>query len=185
MVEDYLAGKRIYYTSAVHFFLFVMIVKAIVALISGHAHTTEPGKVMINGVSSDIDLKHYLKPMIIIFASVSSIGNYLAFKSRKYNLAEHFFINFYIVGMCFLISVVLNIVTLYKYPDTVTLIMLLVILSYYIRTFYDKKLRVVDFLKGIWCLIMNMLIALILLIIGALIYAYQHNMLKDAIQINL
>ncbi len=185
MVEDYLNGKRIGYTGAVHFFLFILILKGIIALITGHAHDTEPGKIMINGISSAVDLKQYLKPMVFIFTTFSSIGNYLVYKSRKYSLAEHFVLNFYIIGMCFLFSVVFNLITLYKFPDLKAIIMVLVIISYYIRTFYDKKIRVVDFFKGIWCMTINLFFALILLIIGALIYAYQHHMLDDAVKVSM
>ncbi len=183
MVENYLAGKRVGYTGAVQFFLFILIFKGIISLLVGDVGTDEPGTIMINGASSPINIEQYTRPIIFIFTTVSALGNYLVFRSRKFNLAEHFFLNFYIIGMSFFISAVFNLVTFYKFPDLKLPVMFLIIISYYIRSFYDKKIRFVDILKGIWCMTLNLIFAVILLIIGALIYAYQHDLLKNVVQI--
>ncbi len=184
VVEDYLKGKRISYTGAIQFFLFILIFKGLISLLIGDAGATEPGNITINGVSSEIDFVKYMKPMVLIYTAFSSIGNYLVFKNRKYNLAEHFVLNFYIVGMGFFLGVVFNLVSLYRFKDFDVLFMTAVVLSYYIRIFYDKKIRGVDVLKGIWCLTINLFFALILVIIGAIIYMYQHNLFDTAIQIS-
>ena len=185
MVEDYLNGKRVSYTGAVQFFLFILIFKGIISLLVGDVSTEGPGKININGISSDIDLKQYMKPMILIFTSISSLGNYLVYKNRKFNLAEHFVLNFYIIGMCFLLPVVFNLLTLFRFRDYNAMLMVLIIISYYIRIFYDKKIRIIDFFNGIWCMVINLFFALILLIAGAIIYMYQHHMLENAVQTTL
>jgi hypothetical protein len=182
MIENYLEGKRVGYTGAVQFFLFILIFKGIVSLLVGDVGADKPGTIMINGVSSNVDLQKYVRPGIFIFTIISSLGNYLVYKSKKYKLAEHFFLNFYIIGMVFFLSVVYNLITFYKFTDEKILFMGLVIISYYTRIFYDKKIKVIDFLKGIWCLTLNLVFALILLIIGAIIYMYQHNMLNTVVQ---
>ncbi len=183
MVEDYLNGKRIGYTGAFHFFIVILIFKGIVSLLLGHVKADSPGIVSINGVSSSIDLQQYVKPMLYIFTAVCSLGTYLVYKRRKLRLAEHFFLNFYLIGMCLFLAMVFNLVTLFKLSQYDVLLMGFVLLSYYIRVFYDKKLRVGDFFRGIWCLTLNLFFALILLIIGAIIFALQNNMLEDAVKV--
>jgi len=144
----------------------------------GDVQTSSPGNIMINGVSAQIDLQKYMRPMVFMFTIISSLGNYLVYRKKKYNLAEHFFLNFYIVGMGFFFSILFNLITFYKLPDYKTLFMGVVIISYYIRIFYEKKIRFVDFLKGIWCMTLNLIFALILVAIGAFIYMYQHDLLQ-------
>jgi hypothetical protein len=183
MVDDYLSGKRISYTGAFHFFIVILIIKGIISLLVGHVHNVEPGTISINGVSSSIDLQSYLKPMIYIFTAICSLGTYLVYKRRKLRLAEHFFLNFYVMGMCFLLALVFNLLTFYKLSQYDVFFMGIVIISYYIRIFYDKKIKVGDFFRGFWCLLLNLLVALILLVIGGIIYALQHHMLDNAIKI--
>ena len=178
MVEDYLSGKRIRYTSAVHFFLFILIFKGILTLITRDVDTEGPYKLMINGVSSDFNLRQYMKPMLFIFTSISSLGNYLVYRSRKFNLPEHFFLNFYIIGMSILLTKLYTLITWNKFPDFRIVVSLLVIVSYYIRMFYDKKIRIVDFLKGIWCMTLNLTFSLVLVIIGAIIYGISKTYIK-------
>jgi hypothetical protein len=182
MVENYLEGKRVGYTGAVQFFLFILIFKGIISLLVGDVQAASPGKIEINHISSAIDFQKYMRSMIFVFTSISSVGNYLVYRSKKYNLAEHFFLNFYIFGMCFFLTAVFNLITFYKFPDFKAGIMGLIIISYYIRIFYDKKIKVVDFLKGIWCMTLNLIFASILFIIWAIIYMNQNGILKTAIQ---
>jgi hypothetical protein len=179
MVENYLAGKRIRYTGAVQFFLFILIFKGIISLLVGDVGPEKPGTITANDDSSQLDMQSYIRPMLFIFVTISSLGNYLVYKSRKFSLAEHFVLNFYIIGMCFFLTQVFDLITFNKIQDWNILIMALIVISYYIRIFYDKKIRVVDFLKGIWCMAVNFIFATIVVISGAFIYLYQHGMLYD------
>lgn len=177
MITNYLEGKRVGYTGAVQFFLFILIFKGLITLIRGDAAPDSQYTTMINGVETVLDLQKYMKPLIIIYTIISSFGNYLVYRSRKYNLAEHFFINFYIIGMVFLLSALFDIFTFYKLTDYNYIPILVVGISYYMRTFYDKKIRIVDFFKAILCITLNLIFALLMLIIGAIIYAYHIDMM--------
>jgi hypothetical protein len=86
---------------------------------------------MINGVETVLDLQKYMKPILIIYTIISSLGNYLVYRRRKYNLAEHFVINFYIIGMVFLLTALFNLVTFYKVSDYDYIPTMLVGISYY------------------------------------------------------
>lgn len=177
MLTNYLEGKRVSYTGAVQFFLFILIFKGLVSLIHRASPADSQYTTMINGVETAIDIAKYMKPLIIIYTIISSFGNYLVYRSRKFNLAEHFVINFYIIGMVFLLSTLLDIFTLYKLTDYNYIPIFVVGISYYIRIFYDKKIRIVDFLKAFGAITLNMIFAFAVLIIGAIIYAYSIDML--------
>ncbi len=179
MVENYLEGKRIGYTGAVQFFLFILIFKGIISLIVGDVGSEKPVTITTNGNSSPIDMQSYIRPMIFIFVTISSLGNYLIYKNRKFSLAEHFVLNFYIIGMCIFLTQVFDLITFNKSQYLHVLIMALIIISYYIRIFYDRKIRIVDFIKGIWCMIVNLIFAIIVVLSGIIIYGYQHNLLQN------
>jgi len=177
MVTNYLEGKRICYTGAVQFFLFIVVFYGLIALIRGNAAVVPPSRVMINGVETVLDLQKYMKSILIIYTIISSLGNYLVYRRRKYNLAEHFVINFYIIGMVFLLTALFNLVTFYKLSDYDYIPTMLIGISYYMRIFYDEKIRIIDFFKAVWCITLNLIFALILLIIGGFLYAYHLDLM--------
>ena len=177
MVTDYLDGKRICYTGAVQFLLFITIFMGLASLLGRGAQDNPVSNAMINGVEYEIDIHKYMKPIIVIYAIISSFGNYLVYRRRKYNLAEHFLLNFYIIGMVFLLSTVFDLITFYQLSDYDYIPAFLFAMTYYIRIFYDKKIRVVDFFKAIWCITLNLIIALVLLIGGGFIYAYYLDLI--------
>ncbi len=154
VVENYLAGKRARYTGAVQFFLFIIIFRAILSLIIGEHVLDNRVKELNNLFNVKIEIQRNLKSMYIIFASQSSIGTYLVYRNKKYNLSEHIIINFYIIGMCFFIRLVINLVTFYKIETYVQYMLPILIISYYIRIFYSERIRIKDVFKGIWCFLL-------------------------------
>lgn len=185
MLTDYLEGKRVGYTGAVQFFLFILIFKGLVSLIRGDAAADSNYTTMINGVETAIDLQKYMKPLIIIYTIISSLGNYLVYRSRKYNLAEHFVINFYIIGLVFLTTSLFDIFTFYKLTDYNYIPILIFGIASYMRIFYDKKIRIIDFFKALWCLTLNLILALIVLVIYGFTYAFYIDMMQDAVKTTL
>ncbi len=87
--------------------------------------------------------------------------------------------------MGFLLSAVFNIISFKTLTDYKFFAMLLIVISYYIRIFYDKKIRIADFFKALWCMTLNLIFDLILLVIGVIIYMYQHNLLQEAVKTSL
>jgi hypothetical protein len=155
VIEDYLVGKRIRYTGAVQFYLFILIFLGVFSLIWTEFGLFKQGKILVNYSNSKVDIGGWIKNLRILFIALSSFGTYLVYRSKKYNLVEHFIVNFYILGMSLFLTEVIMILSIYKLETSRAYIFFAIVTSFYIRIFYDAKIRIKDFIKGLWCLILS------------------------------
>ncbi len=151
VIEDYLSGKRVQYTGAVHFFLFYLILDGLFILLLKSLGIQQESFDAESG-SAIIDLSSWMKSFQILTIALSSFSTFIIYRKKKYNLSEHLVINFYIWGICCFLYDLFRVVTLYKLEKIDSYILSALFITYFIRTFYDKKIRIIDYFKGFLCL---------------------------------
>ncbi len=180
MVREYLAGKRKRYTGALHFLVFVLVLRGLLNLIFGERGTGDVLGFQIQLSEVPIEFQQYDRIMILVLTLVPSFVNYALYKRLKYSLAEHFYINAYVVGISILLIIVLNILTLFKWPEWFNLFPLLVI-SFYVRIFYDKKQTLGGVLKGLLVFLLGILFLIVLVILVAIAVALVLRLFSNSV----
>jgi hypothetical protein len=155
VIEDYLAGKRAKYTGAVQFFLFILLCYGLLILFKSELGIHQPQKIVTGYANTKIDISGWMKSMRLLIIVVSSFLTYMIYRNKKYYLAEHFIVNFYIWGISSLLGEVIMLITFYKLERGRALIGCFIIISYYIRIFYNEKIWIIDYIKGIICFLLS------------------------------
>ncbi|MBN2829365.1 MAG: DUF3667 domain-containing protein [Candidatus Cloacimonetes bacterium] len=172
VIFDYLEGKRVVYTGAMQFLLFVIVFRSLIGLLLGKTESEPSKNMIINIARTKLNLIEYRKALIILFTLFSSLGSSLVYRIRKLSIAKHFYVNSYIIGISLLLLSLVNIVTLYKYQSISIYCFPLFVVSFYIRIFKGDNLRIMDILKGLWCFIISMAIVLAVLLLITLGFTY-------------
>jgi hypothetical protein len=150
VIEDYLYGKRVKYTGAVLFYLFYFILAALFQLIKVQLGIQQEN-VYAESDYKNIDISNWVKSLRILTIVLSSFSTFIIYRNKKYNLSEHVVINFYIWPICLFLAYMIRVVTFYKLETSEPYIFNVLLIIYYIRTFYDKRIRIIDCFKGILC----------------------------------
>jgi hypothetical protein len=158
VIEDYLAGKRARYTGAIQFLLFMIIFEILLTFIER--------KIGYELENTNLNTSEWTKNLAILYAALSSFGTYLVYRKKKYNLAEHFILNFYIYGMTMFLGAVISLMTFHNLT-MMGIMVIILITSYYIRIFYNDKIRIKDFVKGFCCFLLSFIPYLLLLTVIA------------------
>lgn len=171
MVNEYLSGKRMRYTGALHFLVFVLLLRGLLNLFVGGESGADvlTFKVQLNGVP--IEFQQYDRIMIFVLTLVPSFVNYFLYKRLHYSLAEHFYINAYIVGISLLLVMAFNILTLFRWPQEWFNLFPLVVVSFYVRTFYDKKQNLAGVLKSILGFLLGMALLIVVVVVAVVAVA--------------
>jgi hypothetical protein len=176
VVENYLAGKRARYTGAVQFLLFMLIFMGLFSLLHKEIRHVNHVITSSHSLSTIIFIKRWLKNILVLLTLTSTFSTYLVYRKKKYNLAEHLIVNFYISGMSLFLSNLIVMITFYKFESVGPLILFAFIISYYIRIFYDEKIKILDFIIGLWCFLLSVILYLPLY--GSLLFMFRSGWLK-------
>ncbi|HNT52823.1 MAG TPA: DUF3667 domain-containing protein [Candidatus Syntrophosphaera sp.] len=164
-VREYLAGKRKRYTGALHFLVLVLLLRGLLNLIVGEQSASDVLAFTIKLGGMPIDFPQYDRILILVLTLVPSCVNYFLYKRLQYSLPEHFYINAYVIASSILLVIAFNLVTLFKWPEEWFNLFPLLVISFYVRIFYDKKQTLGGILKGMLGFLLGMILLIVVVVL--------------------
>ncbi len=171
MITEYLQGKRVQYSGAIQFLFFILIIHGLIYVILGQPEDSDQTKLNIDIMGKIIDLRQYLKIIIVLFIILSAFGSRLVFRKQNYNFPEHLIINFYIISICWLLSALIKLVTWNQFPGYYSWVSLFFIIIYYSRVFRIEESYIRSCLKAIFCIFVIMIFVFMFILLGVGIIA--------------
>lgn len=178
MINEYISGKRVFYSGAIQLLFFVMILNGLIYVLLGKPAASAKTLLEINAMQQKINLMEYTKTLILMYVLMSSLGSRIVYAKHKYTIPEHIIINFYIISFSWFVSGIVKLISWNHLSSGYVWISFLLILLYYIRIFYTNTSLIKNIFKAFLNVFIILLFSLIMILTGAIIAGIYYQLIR-------